>query len=321
LVGNIGKPVLEFLAEDNAEKLYVMEISSYQLEDFTGNPDMAVMLSFFPEHMDYHGGEEPYYQAKLNLARQIKEGGILIFNQGSEILKNHLEDLMPALEKKAVQIIPYNNDLNSRLIEVEGEWALEIDGDILFRESDLLIKGKHNLENLLAVAEVARQFQIDWKIFAKVAKEFQPLEHRLELVGKFKGIFFYNDAISTTPESTMAALDALHKNHIATLIVGGMDRGYHFEKLIEKMAEVKVENLILLPDTGKKIAKLIKTKNDYQPNLIECSNLEECVKKALEMTSAGQVCLLSCAAPSYNLFKNFEERGKLFKEAVRKLGQ
>lgn len=318
LVGNIGKPALEFLAADSPDKWFVFEMSSYQLEDFTGRPDIGLMVSFFPEHMDYHGSEESYYRAKLRLATQIKEGGVLIYNQGSELLSSYIEEMRKDLEKKALQVIPYNNGQNSQVIELGGHLALELDGEIVLKDNDWEVKGRHNLENLLGVAEVARQLGISWKTLAEAAKKFKPLEHRLELVGEFKGIKFYNDSFSTAPESTMAAIEALAKLGLETLISGGFDRGYTYVKLVDKLAELQIKNLILLPDTGKKIAALIAERSDYKPQIVMASNMTECVSTAYQLTREGGLCLLSCASPSYNLFKNFVERGNQFKDEVRK---
>ncbi len=321
LVGNIGKPALEFLSQDSADKWFVFEMSSYQLEDFTGNPDIGLMVSFFPEHMDYHGSEKAYYRAKLRLATQIKEGGALIYNQGSELLRNHIEEIRPDLERKALQVIPYNNGQNSQVIECEGHLGLELDGEVVLKDNEWEVKGHHNLENLLGVAEVARQLGIGWDMLVKAARKFKPLEHRLELVGEFKGIKFYNDSFSTAPESTIAAIEALAKLGLKTLISGGFDRGYAYTKLVDKLAECQIKNLILLPDTGKKIADLVAKKADYKPNMYMAKNMPECVSQAYRVTEQGGLCLLSCASPSYNLFKNFVERGNQFKDEVRKGSQ
>lgn len=318
LVGNIGKPALEFLSEDATDKWFVFEMSSYQLEDFTGHPDLGLMVSFFPEHMDYHGSEEAYYRAKLRLATQVKEGGVLIYNQGSELLRNYVEEMRIELELKALQVIPYNNGQNSQVVEIDGHLGLELDGEVVLRDTDWEVKGRHNLENLLGVAEVARQLGIGWNKLVDAAKKFKPLEHRLELVGEFKGIKFYNDSFSTAPESTIAAIEALAKLGLETLITGGFDRGYTFEKLVDKLAELEIKNLILLPDTGNKIAKLIAEMPDYKPNIVMANNMPDCVSKAYQLTREGGLCLLSCASPSYNLFKNFVERGNQFKDEVRK---
>ena len=193
----------------------------------------------------------------------------------------------------------------------------------MLKEDQIQLKGKHNLENILAVYEACKEFGVGLETFKKAIINFTPLEHRLEPVGTFRGIIFYNDAISTTPESTIAAIDALlRQKPISTLIAGGMDRGYHFDKLAEKILEAGIKNLILLPETGKKIAdevtKLSEAKNSPNPLLKFCEDMGACVKKAFELSSPDSICLLSCASPSYNLFKNFEDRGGQFKEAVRK---
>jgi len=323
LIGNIGKPALDFLTKDSPETIYVFEMSSYQLEDFQGGADLAVFVSFFPEHLDYHQDLDSYFEAKMRLAAIPKPGFKVIYNAAQERLKSYFTSYAAAFRGE-VKVIPFNDNVSSKIVSENGFLVARDRGKTVIREDQIKLKGRHNLENILAVAKVAREMGINHDVLAAALYEFIPLEHRLEQVGEYKEILFYNDAISTTPESTMAAIEALErKKHIGTLIAGGLDRGYDFHLLAKKILENKIDNLILLPQTGIRIEQalnsLISGKSSFLPVLIHCQSMPACVKIAYEVTAKGDICLLSCASPSYNLFKNFEERGRLFKESVRNL--
>ena len=142
-------------------------------------------------------------------------------------------------------------------------------------------------------------------------KTFKGLPHRMEFVGEFKGIKFYDDAISTTPESTIMAIKTL--KNIDTIFLGGQDRGYDFLQLEKAIKKYKIRNIVLFPDSGKKI---IKNKKGF--NILEARDMEQAVKFAFKFTGKGGVCLLSCASPSYSLWKNFEEKGEQFQSTIKK---
>jgi len=158
---------------------------------------------------------------------------------------------------------------------------------------------------------------IDPKTFGKAVEDFKPLEHRLEFVGEFKKIKFYNDSIATIPQATIAALDALG-DEVETIFLGGFDRGVSYKFLAARIKKSKLKNLILFPTTGEKILKEI-GKNNYQTILT--SNMKDAVKFAFQNTSPGKIALLSCASTSFNLFRDYADRGKQFKDWIVKLGK
>lgn len=320
LIGNIGSAALEYLADDTSEKVYVYEMSSYQLEDFQGGAEYAVFVSFFPDHLDYHGDIDKYFEAKIKLAAQPVPGMKIVYNWQSERLRKYFDDYGRAF-KDDVELIQFNNSVDSRVEEISGRLCAVLDDHEVACSNEIQLKGKHNLENILAVAAVARLFDIEDETLIAALRDFPPLEHRLEYVGTFQEISFFNDAISTTPESTIAALEALSaESKIGTLIVGGMDRGYEFDELAQQIVQYKIDTLILLPDTGTRIAEAVKKAGGKNsPRMIPCSDMLSTVKHAYKVTPPGAICLLSCASPSYNLFKNFEDRGRQFKRAVHDL--
>jgi UDP-N-acetylmuramoylalanine--D-glutamate ligase len=184
--------------------------------------------------------------------------------------------------------------------------------------------GEHNLRNISAIVALAEMLGIDDEVLHQTVKDFQPVRHRLQFVGTFRGIDFYDDAISTTPESTIAALDALG-DRVETIFLGGLDRGYDFSTLVEKIKKSQIKQIVFFPESGEKIAEMLGVSRLSDAPLIEkylhTASMEEAVRFAYEHTSSGKVCLLSTASPSYSVWKNFEEKGELFQEWVKKLGK
>ncbi|KKR88191.1 MAG: UDP-N-acetylmuramoylalanine/D-glutamate ligase [Candidatus Uhrbacteria bacterium GW2011_GWE2_41_1153] len=268
LLGNIGNPMLaSLLAKIDPAEIFVLELSSYMLDDIEYSPNIAVLLNLFPEHMDYHGGVDEYYKAKKQ---------IFAFQTLGDIA------LRPEFKAK----IPVS-------------------------DKDIPLLGEHNRKNIKAAINVVKEIGVSDSSIIEAIKKFKSLPHRLEEVGEFKGIKFIDDAISTTPESTIEALRAL--KNVKTIFLGGEDRGYDFKELERELRSIGVENIVLFPDTGKRI--LSSTKG---LKILKTKNMEIAVKFAYKVTPEGSTCLLSTASPSYSIWKNFEEKGDLFKKFVKK---
>jgi UDP-N-acetylmuramoylalanine-D-glutamate ligase len=267
LIGNIGNPMLEILLKKvNPDEIFVIELSSYMLDDIEYSPNIALLLNLFPEHMDYHGGVENYYSAKKNIFKFQKPGDLAI---------------KPPFTEK----IPLKN-------------------------SEISLLGTHNLENIRAAIKIARFFKISDSAIKKAIKNFKSLPHRLEFIGTFKGIKFYDDAISTTPESTIMAIKTL--KDVDTIFLGGEDRGYDFRELEKTLKIYKIKNIVLFPESG---SRILKSRKDF--NILETRSMKEAVNFAFKNTLKGKICLLSTASPSYSVWKNFEEKGDLFQELVK----
>lgn len=289
LLGNIGKPMLEALLKKiKKDTIFVLELSSYQLDDIKFSPDIAVLTSLFPEHMDYHRNIKNYYAAKKNIIKYQQKEDILVFDPKNKKMASWAKD---TLAKK----VPF---------------ATKIPLD----DSEIQLQGKHNRENIKAAIAVAEALGVSEEIIKKAVKTFKGLPHRLEFVGEYSGIKFYDDAISTTPESTILAIKSLPK--IGTIFLGGRDRGYSFSKLAETVKARKIKNIVLFPDSGRRIIKSMKG-----INILETSSMEEAVRFAYKHTGGGEACLLSCASPSYSLWKNFEEKGDQFKFWVKYISE
>ncbi|MFH0979862.1 MAG: UDP-N-acetylmuramoyl-L-alanine--D-glutamate ligase, partial [Candidatus Roizmanbacteria bacterium] len=293
LVGNIGQPMLEELIKPlDKETIFVIEFSSYQLEDIQYSPHISVVLDLFPEHMNYHGDIVSYFRAKKNIIANVKNEDYFVYNP-------RYGELRKWADEAKCHTIPFE------------------EFNINFKNIPLI--GEHNRENIKAAVTVAHILKIDDETIAETVKTFQPLPHRLQKVGIFKGIIFYDDAISTTPESTIFAIKSL--KNIGTIFLGGEDRGYVFSELVKTIFDYKIPNVVLFPDSGDKIFNIIRLENKQTlPRLLKTTNMEEAIKFAYKYTSVGQICLLSCASPSYSLWKNFEEKGDQFQKYVKKYG-
>ena len=182
-------------------------------------------------------------------------------------------------------------------------------------DKDVLLPGVHNRYNICAVIGICDILHIDMHALQIVLRSFSGVEHRLEDVWVYGGIRWVNDAIATTPESTIAALET-YKDEVDTIFLGGKDGGYDFSILVDKLALYNVHNIILFPDSGKIIKKIL---DISKYTILETSSMQEAVQFASNYTQHGKIALLSCASPSYSLRKNFEEKGKLFKEEVQRI--
>lgn len=280
LLGNIGNAMLAAILKPvPKERIFVLELSSYQLDDIAFSPDIAVVTNLFPEHMDFHGNLKNYYEAKKNIIRYQSPDQYFVYNtKTASWLKNYSGKPISFSTKQF--------------------------------ESNLL--GEHNQQNIGAAVAVTEILQIPQETISQAVKSFTGLKHRLEKVGEFKGITFYDDAISTTPESTIMAIKAL--KNVDTIFLGGQDRGYNFSDLEKTIKKYNIKNAVLFPDSGNKIklpgVKILKTKS-----------MQKAVEFAYKYTTPRSICLLSCASPSYSLWKNFEEKGDQFQTMVKKLAK
>ena len=298
LVGNIGMPMLDELhAPESANRFYVAELSSYQLEELKYSPHISVFINFFPDHLDYHDGLDKYWEAKKNILSRATEKDYFIFNADYGRLV--------------------------RLSEETRAQAVQFTDTLPFSENAIPLLGKHNVLNVRAAVTVARLVGVSDAVIEKAVHNFKPLPHRLENVGTFRGVTFYDDAISTTPESTIAALEALaiERGRVGTIFLGGTDRGYDFGELARVLVEKGVRHVVLFPDSGARILKALRqTSGGESIDIFQTREMRDAVAFAYQKTAPTAICLLSTASPSYSLWKNFEEKGDLFQRFVKELG-
>lgn len=307
LLGNIGIPVFDHIDEINNNTKVVVEMSSHQLEFVKYSPHIGIILNLFEEHLDHAKTLEHYYECKMKMFEYQGRLDYSIYCEDNEALVN-------LVNKQNVDTIkiPYkfsNFKQDSNVIYTDENSIYYKNKSIYNINCERNLIGKHNLNNIMATFAVVNILGLNNEKAAVSINEFVPLEHRLEPVGMFEGVTYYNDSIATIPEATINAIESL--GIVNTLIFGGMDRGIHYEKLVDYLKSCNVENLVCMPDTGYKIGNQITNKNVYY-----AENLEKAVALAKQITKKGMICLLSPAAPSYNQFKNFEEKGRKFKDLV-----
>jgi UDP-N-acetylmuramoylalanine--D-glutamate ligase len=306
LVGNIGIPVFDMLEDIGRETLVVFELSSHQLEYTVHSPHVGILLNIYQEHLDHYGTFEKYVEAKENIFRHQQTEDVLIYNR--EFIKD--------TEKiTAKQITISNTSENADTIVKDHRIAYR-GHEIEIKEEAILLKGSHNLYNIGAAYTIAGLYGIEDSVFVEAVKTFKPLPHRMEYVAEVSGVKYYNDSISTICETTIQA--ALSIKNIDTVILGGMDRGIDYEPLADFLVSSGIRNIVLMPDTGYRIEKLLRysDKKRVDQNLYPVLNVKEAVNVAKSKTKKGMTCLFSPAAASYGFFKNFEERGEVFKKCV-----
>lgn len=307
LLGNIGIPPFERVEELTPGTLVVMELSCHQLEYTRFAPHTAVLLNVFEEHLDHYGSFEKYKAAKENIYRWQQPGDQLICN---------------------IRNLPAPNDFAGTLFTVTGE---QVQADIRIRDGVITLKdgkyytipdeipllGEHNAFDIGIVYALCEKAGIGDDTFTKALKTYQPLPHRLQFVGEYDGVRFYDDSISTIGQTTIQALKTLPDTE--TVLIGGMERGIDYTDLIEYLSTCSVPHILLMEATGKRIYEQAMALPVQHPERFQVvGSLENAVKIAKEITAKGKVCLLSPAAASYGIFRNFEERGERFQELIQK---
>jgi len=319
LVGNIGKPVLNLLLHaksatslrpsgsarvcecahaNKPNDVYVYELSSHQLFGLKKSPQIAVFLNIYPEHGDYYQNFKEYLNAKANISRYQKKEDFLVYNSEDKIVKE-------IAKKSQAKKIPFDATKYEFITNIRNKIPLI---------------GKFNLKNIMAAIAVGKIFGVSDRNIKRAIKKFKSLSHRLEFVGKYKGIEFYNDSLATIPEATIEAIDALGKN-LQTIILGGFERGQDFKNLAKRILKSKIKTIILFPTTGERIWQALRLASLAQgkklPRHFFVDNMKEAVKLAYQSIKRGKICLLSPASASFNLFKDYKERGNLFKKWVK----
>jgi len=298
LAGNIGRPVLGVLlkkAEWGSGWLFVYELSSHQLQGLKKSPQIAVITNLFPDHLDYYKNIKEYYSAKQNIAKYQNRGELVIYN---------------------------GNDKNAaKIVRLGKGRKIAVKQPAMAYQTRL--KGRFNQLNIALAVRAVKELKASQEAIVSALAGFKGLPHRLECLGKFKGIEFYNDSMATLPQSTAAALKALPRTSV--LLIGGSDKGSDYKQMAEAILESQVNTLIILgKGTGQKVLKEIKKIKKSQPlvfEVFETSSMKEAVKIAYQYAKKGEAVLLSPGAASFNLFKDYQERGDLFKKWVKDYAQ
>lgn len=302
LLGNIGKAILDYMDDFKEDSYLVIEMAGLQLEYVHKSPHIGVITNFFPEHLDFFGTEDNYYNSKLNILRYQDRSDYGIYSSSNDTLNKYIND-------NNFESILFEANYDNGDIYIKDDYVCIDDNKVYNINDERKLIGKHNLMDIMLALKVADILGLDFDKCSKTINEFQPLEHRMELVGTYDGVTYYDDAIATIPDATINCIDALKK--VDTLITGGKDRGIDYQPLVDYLNSSSVNNIICMPDSSNRYIDKLE-KNTYKAD-----TLEEAVKIAKEVTKKGSICLLSPSAPSYNQFKNFNEKGNRFQELVK----
>ncbi|MDX1569897.1 MAG: UDP-N-acetylmuramoyl-L-alanine--D-glutamate ligase [Xanthomonadales bacterium] len=292
--GNIGTPLAALW--DAAAELYVIEISSYQAATFEGRPDLALLTNLYPEHLDWHGGTDRYYQDKLRLLAAAERTVVNAANATAEALT------------RAMRPVPANGT---------GRWAADASG--LRRDGERVVfrwtlRGRRNLENLALALTALDCLSIDTAPGLAALEDFAALPHRQEVVAEHGGFTYVDDSIATTPHATLAALDAFGEQAVA-VIVGGYDRGLDWTDFARRLAVDPIAGVIA---RGGNAGRILSTVRDLAPEqqVVAVDSLESAVRTAESCLPSEGVVLLSPGAPSFGEFRDYRERGRAFQALV-----
>lgn len=328
LVGNIGRPALEVLLTHQPDRYYVYEMSSFQTEFLQTAPWIGIVLNLYQEHLNNYLDYAAYQASKIQLFRGRAEyTRHMIYGCDNPVLMERIKELKSELGGNYNSFgQAANNDLNETGFYLQAGQVVEFDGTQyqkwINKDFERQLLGEHNLINLLAAlvcVRIAGQRGIidvsGDRILSAIeySTGFKGLPHRLEEVGSYRQIRYYNDSISTIPEATTQAITAIGK--VNSLIIGGFDRGIDYTEFAQYLEKAKLDQIICLPETGHKICDLAgKPSNWYKVD-----SMAEAVELSYQLTKAGGVCLLSPAASSYNQYRNFEERGEDYIKWIKDL--
>jgi len=313
LGGNIGKSPLEFVDTLNEHSWTVLELSSFQLQDVTKSPHIAVLLMIAPEHLDYHKDEIEYVNAKRNILRFQASEDFAIVNRdypASNESDVHTEG--------KVFYVSRERETENACFTFGGKVIIRKNGsdNEIIKIEEIKLPGKHNLENVCAAVMAANLAGVAISDIQAILKSFTGLAYRLEYVEEKYGIRFYNDSLATIPEATIEALETF-EGQVGTLIAGGFDRGNDYTQLAEYLVKSSVETLILFPTTGEKIWQaVVAAGGEHKLKKFDVNSMHQAVFLASEETTTGKICLLSPAAASFGGFKNYKDRGDQFKQEV-----
>ena len=309
LAGNIGTPLISFADRSRDDHIYVTEISSFQLEHVDRfKPDISIFLNISLNHLDWHASFADYYRTKKRLVLSQGKEDIAILNQNDRLVRTLARET-----KAKVFAFSSKKEVRRGCFLKEG-WIVLRDKkeEKLLRTSEVLLPGLHNQENVMAAALVGYCLGVSSRQTRSSVKTFSGLEHRLEKVLTLRRVDFVNDSKATTVDATIKALQSFDKKIV--LILGGRDKGADFAQLRKPVRE-KVKKVVLLGEAKDKIKDSLR----HVVALQEASSLREAVSLSFALASPGEMVLLAPACTSFDMFKNFEARGRAFKREVRRL--
>jgi UDP-N-acetylmuramoylalanine--D-glutamate ligase len=327
VAGNIGRALCEAAEDATPDNIMVVELSSFQLKGTSQfKPHIACLLNIYETHLDYHGSLEDYMASKAKLFVNQTAEDIAVLNWDDDYCRK----LIPTLLAK---LLPFSK----HEVLAEGVFLMELEGNeewVVYRNGDgfthaiiatalLGIPGRHNVENALAVTAIALSCGVSIEVIAKVLHEFRGVEHRLEFVSIRDGVTYINGSKATNPAATIKDLEAFEQPIV--LIAGGLDRGMEYSELAPYFRS-KLRAIVTLGETKDKLQLVAEQAGIRSIRSVDNGNssaetLEEAVHLASELAEDGDVVLLSPACASWDMFESYEERGRIFKQAVHNLKQ
>ncbi len=313
LAGNIGKAFVDIADRVTADDIVCLEVSSFQLETCIHfAPKVAIITNITPDHLDRHTNFENYAELKRSIIKNMREGDYLIYNAEDENLQPELFD------EAEVTFIPF-----SGVSEVGPPGAYVSDGMMLINVADrevriptsaLKVPGNHNIENALSALSAARLMGVSKAIMTSAIMSFKGYEHRLEFVREVGNVKYFNDSKATNPEASIVALKSFTERIV--LIAGGRDKGTNLSPWAQ-LVKAKCKTVILIGEATERFEKALRDAGFLSTQ--RAKSMEEAVKRAGSIATAGDVVLLSPACSSFDMFQDFEERGNIFKELVTSL--
>lgn len=308
LVGNIGAPALDVLEKIQPDDIVVYELSSFQLWELDKSPQVAVVLMIESDHMDVHNNFEDYLEAKMNIALHQTQDDEVVYHP-TNTYSQMIAERSPAATKK-------------KYLTSEGAYVVTgtvvIDEQIICSVKEVGLIGQHNLENICAAITATWRFVKDVDAIKQAVAKFKGLEHRLEFVRELNGIRFYNDSFSSVPGATLAAIKSFDAPEI--IIMGGFDKQGSFEEFAKVAVRLtNIKKILLIGQTKDSIAESLKKAGMSNFEVMPSTDFKEVVEQAYNQAIPGDVVVLSPGCASFDMFKNFYERGEQYKQIVSDL--
>jgi len=325
LGGNIGESPMTFLDNLDGDDLAVLELSSFQLQDLKKSPRYVVLLNTTSDHLDYHADSDEYLLAKESILRGQHKDCLAVLNKDYEYYKYY----QPLVRGELREVSTKTTVADGAYVK-DDEIFHAIDGEEekICSVKDIGLVGAHNVDNVLPAVVIAKELLVDTSTIQKVIKDFKGLEHRLEFVKQVDGVKYYNDSNATSPEASMAAVDSFDEP--TALIAGGYFKGkggaeWYKDWAVKILTKPNLHHVVLMGDTAEAMEEALHTGREQlgeaegsETHVYKAKDLKEAVEKAAEVLDSG-VCVMSPAAQSFDLFKNYKDRGDKFKKAVKKL--
>ncbi len=308
--GNIGTPLVSLVDSSSSHSWNVVEVSSFQLEAIPSfRPDISVILNITPDHMDRYSSFHQYVQAKLNIFQNQRPSDFVVLNADDP----RLAQIAPEIRSRVCWFSTLTDVLPGTYADGRNVVVHFEDGPrVVLAQEEIPLRRRHNLENVVAAVTVGHLAGVELDSISEAVRSFRPVEHRLEPVRSINGVWFYNDSKATNIDATIKALEAFSSGVI--LILGGRDKGSDFRVLAPLVRE-RVKHLILIGEASRKISSQLAG----SAPMFQASTMEHAVRLAMQQASGGDIVLLAPACASFDMFENYEHRGREFKAAVARL--